>query len=143
MSDRIDEITELLLGAAYADDQFLDSEKKAISELLGKLLKGDVPDEINAKIESFDPKGFDVAKVAAAFADDDDDDKYKLLELIAVVHDADDEYDFAEDDYVRDVAKAVGLDDEQLKRFTIEVEIEDLSEDLDKLRKSPPPAPGA
>lgn len=142
MRDRIDTITELLLGAAYADDHFHESEKKAISELLGKLLKGDVPAELTARIESFDPKGFDVAAVAGQFADDSEDDKYKLLELVAAVHEADEEFDFAEDDYVRDVAKALGLGPAELSRFTLEFEIEELADDLDNLRKAPPPPPG-
>jgi len=142
MDNRIDSITDLLLGAAYADDHFLESEKEAIRELLGKLLKGDVPSELTARIEAFDPKRFDVAATAKRFAGDSDDDKYKLLELIAAVHAADDEFDFAEDEYVRDVVKVLGMEGGQLARFTLEFEVEDLADNLDALRKGPPPAPG-
>ena len=141
MTDRIESITDILLGAAYADDHFHESEKAAIRELLGKLLGGDLPAELAERIEGFDPAGFDVAAVAGQFAGDSDDDKYKLLELIAAVHGADDEFDFAEDEYVHQVATSVGLADGQLSRFTLEFEVEELAEGLQSLRSVPPPPP--
>ena len=141
MSDRIDVICDLLLGAAYADDHFHASEKQAIGELLGKLIDGDLPADLTKRIETFDAGAFDVATTAGAFKSDSDDDKYKILELIAVVHDADDEYDLAEDDYMREVASAMGMEGDALSKFTLDIEIEDLKDDLDRLRK-PPPVPG-
>lgn len=140
MQDRIDTICELLLGAAYADDFFHESEKKTINELLGKLLDGDLPAELKERIEIFDPAAFDLESQASQFAEDSEDDKYKLLELIAAVHAADDEFDFAEDEYVRKVASALGLAQEGLTRFTLDFEIEELKTELGKLR-TPPPVP--
>ncbi len=142
MRDRIDTICNLLLGAAYADDFFHEKEKEAIRELLAKLIDGELPGELDQRIESFDAEGFDLAAATAEFVDDSDDDKYKLLELIAVVHEADDEFDFAEDDYVRAVAEAVGLGASGLTKFTLEYEVEELKEELGQLR-TPPPVPGA
>ena len=142
MQDRIDAICELLLGAAYADDFFHESEKKTINELLLKLMDGELPDELKARIEEFDPAAFEIEAQASQIADDSDDDKYKLLELIAAVHAADDEFDFAEDEYVRDVAKALGLAPEGLTRFTLEFEVEELKAELSNLRSGPPPVPG-
>ena len=143
MTDRIDSITDILLGAAYADDHFHESEKDAIRELLGKLLGGDVPAELSARIESFDPAGFDVAETAGHFTADPEDDKYKLLELIAAVHAADDEFDFAEDEYVPQVATALGIAGGTLSRFTLEFEVEELADGLNSLRSIPPPPPGS
>jgi uncharacterized tellurite resistance protein B-like protein len=142
MDNRIESISDLLLGAAYADDHFQQSEKAAIRELLGKLLHGDVPAEFEARIDGFDPKAFDVAATASAFASDSDDDKYKLLELIAAVHAADDEFDFAEDEYVRVVAEALGMGGDQLARVTLEFEVEELAAGLNSLSKPPPPPGG-
>ncbi len=142
MSDRINVICDLLLGAAYADDHFHDSERKAINELLGKLIDGDLPADLTKRIETFDAGSFDVATSADTFKGDSNDDKYKILELIAVVHDADDEYDFAEDEYMRAVATAMGMEGDAMSKFTLDIEIEELKDDLDKLR-TPPPTPGS
>lgn len=141
MQDRIDAICELLLGAAYADDFFHEKEKETIVELLGKLLDDELPAELVARIEGFERDSFDLKAQASAFVDDADDDKYKLLELIAAVHAADDEFDFAEDDYVREVAEAIGLAPEGLTRFTLEFEVEELKPSLESLRNAPPPVP--
>ncbi len=142
MSDRTNAICDLLLGAAYSDDHLHEREKQAISELLCKLLKADdLPAEFASRIDAFDASAFDVKACAAAFAGDDDDKKKDLLELVNAVHEADDEFDFAEDDYIRDVATALGLSEDALDSFTLEVEIEELGEGLGKLRASPPPVP--
>jgi len=143
MRDRIDVITDILLGAAYADSHLHDRERRTIRELLGKLLDGDeLPDDVDARIESFDPDAFDVAARAAEFAGEDDDNKRKLLELVAAVHDADEEIDLDEDDYVRAVAEAIELDDSALSGLVLEYEVEQLQDGLRALRASPPPIPG-
>lgn len=140
MLDRIDTICALLLGAAYADDHFHEREKQMIRELLSDLVDGDLPESVEARIEGFIPEGFDAAETAREFAKDPDANHRALLELIAAVHEADDEYDFKEDDYVRTVAEALGAD---ASRLVLDYETEDLKQDLGKLRPSPPPIPGA
>lgn len=142
MQDRIVTICDLLLGAAYADDVFHEKEAETLEALLGKLIEGELPAGLKARIEHFDPEGFDVEEAARAFADDSEQDKVKLLELIAAIHAADDEFDFAEDDYLRKVGKALSLSDEVLAQFTLEVEVEELADDFERLGKSPPPIPG-
>ena len=141
MRDRINSICEILLAAAYADEFFHEKEKEVIGELLGKLLDGDLPAELRELIDTFEPSSFDLGSRVAEFADDTEDDKYKLLEFIAAVHEADDEFDFAEDDFVRDVVDKLGFGDDALTRFTLEFEVEELKEDLSHLRAVPPPVP--
>lgn len=141
--DRIEDICDLLLGAAYADEVFHEKEAATLIELLGKLLDGEVSAGLRARIEYFDPEGFDATAQARLFVDDDEEDKLKLLELIAAIHAADDEFDFAEDAYLRQVSAALGLPAELLERFTLDVEVEELKEPLSKLRKGPPPIPGS
>lgn len=143
MQDRIEDICDLLLGAAYADEVFHEKEAATLIELLGKLLDGEVSAGLRARIEYFDPTGFDASAQARLFADDSEEDKINLLELIAAIHAADDEFDFAEDAYLRQVAEGLGLSAEQLARFTLDVEVEELKEDLSKLRQGPPPIPGS
>lgn len=142
MQDRIVTICDLLLGAAYADDVFHEKEAATLTDLLSKLIDGELPEGLKARIEHFDPQGFDVEEATRSFAEDSEQDKVKLLELVAAIHAADDEFDFAEDEYLRKVGKALDLSDEVLAQFTLEVEVEELADGLERLRQSPPPIPG-
>lgn len=141
MADRIDVICDLLLGAAYADDQFHDREKRLIRGLIGDLVGGDLPAAVDAQIEGFDPAAFDVGARARAFASDPEANHRMLLELIAAVHEADDEFDFREDDYLRAVAEAIGADPSVVASMSLEYEVEELKAELPVLRASPPPVP--
>jgi len=142
MSDRIDAIADLLLGAAYADDHLNDRERSTIRDLLGTLI-GDteLSASLGTRIDGFDPGSFDLASCAAAFASDSAKDKRKLLELVAAVHDADHVLDLAENDYLKSVAHAVGVGEGELDGLVLQVEVEDLRGGLSKLRATPPPIP--
>ncbi len=143
MSDRIASITNLLLGAAYADNEFHEREKAAIGKLIGELVDGDeLPDEVNEQIEKFNAEAFDLKESAGKFSEDSLEDKLKLLELIGAVHEADDEFDFAEDDYIREVGLALEIETSDLEKMTLDYEIEELKSDFEKLRATPPPVPG-
>jgi hypothetical protein len=54
------------------------------------------------------------------------------------VNEADEEIDFSEDDYLRDLAKALALPGSALKGLTVEM---DLEESFAQVRKGPPPPP--
>jgi uncharacterized tellurite resistance protein B-like protein len=140
MTDRIFPLSELLLGAAYADKELKDEEKDEVRKLLEDLA-GELSPEIEAAIASFEPEKFDVTKSATAFASDSEDDRKKLLYLVAAVNEADDELDFAEDDYLRALAEALGLPKSALEGLTVEVETEELKDTFQKVRKGPPPPP--
>jgi uncharacterized tellurite resistance protein B-like protein len=144
MSDRIASITNLLLGAAYADNEFHEREKTAITKLLGDLVDGDsLPEEVTEQIEKFDSGAFDLEAVAGEFVSDSVEDKLKLIELIGAIHEADDEFDFAEDDYIREVGIALEIETGTIEKMTLDYEIEELKSDLKKLRATPPPVPGS
>lgn len=141
--DRILPLCDLLLGAAYADLEVRDPERDEIRGLLEDLA-GELPTEVELRIASFDPKKFDLAATARAFHADSDDDRKKLLVLASAVIEADDEIDFAEDDYLRDLAKALKLPASALAGLTVEVEsVEpaELKQTFQKVRKGPPPPP--
>jgi uncharacterized tellurite resistance protein B-like protein len=141
MTDRIFPLSELLLGAAYADKELKDEEKEEVKKLL-QGLAGELSPEVDAAIASFDPDKFDVTKSASAFKTDSEDDRKKLLYLVAAVNEADDELDFAEDDYLRALASALDLPKSALEGLTMEVESEELKETFEKVvRKGPPPPP--
>lgn len=141
-TDRILPLCDVLLGAAYADARFADRERDEIREMLADLAGGKLAPEIEKRIETFDPEGFDLAKAAAAFKADDADDRRRLLFLVAAVNEADEEIDLAEDDYLRALAAALDLPASALDGLALDVEIEELRQDFAKVRKLPPPPPG-
>ena len=141
LPDRILGVCDLLLGAAYADEEFKDREREEVREMLADLTGAKLTDELEARIKNFDAKGFDVVKAAAEFKPDSEDDRRRLLFLVAAVHEADEEIDFAEDDYLRSLAKALDLPDSALAGMIVDVEVEELQETLAKVRKPPPPPP--
>jgi uncharacterized tellurite resistance protein B-like protein len=141
LTDRIAPLCDLLLGAAYADKQFKDRERDEVTGILADLTGGKLPAELAKRIATFDPKKFDLAACANAFRADSEDDRKRVLFLVAAINDADDEVDFAEDDYLRALAKALDLPADALEGLTVDVEVEDLRADFEKVRKGPPPPP--
>jgi uncharacterized tellurite resistance protein B-like protein len=142
--DRLIPLSDLLLGAAYADDHLDDREKERVLALLGEVLEGEeLPDALTAWIDAFDPKSFNLETSCAEFAEDPAVDKRRLLELICAVHEADEELDFGEDDYLRAVARALDIPDSELEDLTLVVEVHTLSDHIKTLRKGPPPPPGS
>ncbi len=139
LPDRIEPLCDLLMGAAYADAEFKDRERDEVHGMLEDL-GGPLTPALEQRIAKFDPKKFDVAKVAALFRDDPEDDRRRILFLVAAIHDADDEVDFAEDEYLRSLATALGLPASALAGLTIDIET-DLQETFEQVRKGPPPPP--
>lgn len=139
--DRIYVVADLLMGAVHADGALEGSEEAAVRRLLGTLLgEPTLPAEVEARIKGFDPKGFDLARTASEFSGDAPDRKRRLLELVAAVHDADEVFDCAEDDYLKSLAGALGMKREEYADLTFE--IEELRDALNDVRKpSPPPVP--
>jgi uncharacterized tellurite resistance protein B-like protein len=139
-ADRLLPLCELLLGAAYADKELKDQEKDEVRSLL-EGLAGELPTDVELKIVAFNPQSFDLKASAAPFKGDSEDDRKKLLYLVAAVNESDDEIDFAEDDYLRDLAAALELPKSALDGLTVEVETEELKETFKQVRKGPPPPP--
>ncbi len=129
MKEHIDTITDLLLGAAYADKRLEGDELRAITKMVCKLLNADeLPEAQAAHLKAFNPAKFDVQAAGASLGSLGEDDKIKVLDLVASVNESDEVIDFDEDAYLRKVAAALGLGDEALATHTIEILSED---DLD------------
>ena len=142
LSDRIGPLCDLLLGAAHADATFEDREDEAVRSVLAELAGDDLPVELEAQMNQFDPDKFDLEKTAAAFKTDPVADRARVLAFIAKIKDSDDEVDFAEDEYLRKVCAALGLPKTALDGLVVDVEIEELRADFAKVvRKAPPPPP--
>jgi uncharacterized tellurite resistance protein B-like protein len=136
MKDRIAIVADLLMGSAYADDKLDGQEKVAVRRLLRETLGvATLPMDLEFRIDEFDPKSLDLGEAGAAFAGEPPEIKRRLLELLAAIHEADDEYDFAEDEYLVRVAKAMGVDQAQYQDLlAIVLEEVDLAEDLRLVR---------
>src|SRR5262245_32118317 len=136
MKDRLPLVADLLMEAAHADDRLHGEEKDAVRRLLCEILEVQaLPMDLDFHINEFDAKTFDRKTATSAFAGDPPALKKRLLELIAVVHAADGEIDFAEDAHMRAVGEALGLSPDDFKDLVVDVVEEiDLGEDLDHLR---------
>ncbi len=133
MKAHIETITDLLLGAAYADKKLEGDELASISAMLCKLLGTDtLPQAQTDRIGEFNPAKFDVKATAGRLRFESPENKRKVLELIASVSESDEELDFAEDAYLRKVATGMGLSESDIADLTIEV-LED--DELDGLLK--------
>lgn len=135
-------ITDLLLGAVYADGEKGGEEVQTVRDLLKELLDAkELPEAIEKRIQIFTPDDFDLKETAEAFVKTEPVKKRKLLELVAAVRDADEELDVAEDEYLVDLAKALGMKEAEYSDLTLDYEIEDLREHLANLRSMPPAPP--
>ena len=133
MKAHVDTITDLLLGAAYADKQLQGGELDAIRSMLVKLLGvKNLPQAQADRITAFNPAKFDITAATAKLRSESAENKRKIIELVASVSDSDEELDMAEDAYLRKVATGLGLSDADIKDLTIEV-LED--EDIDGMLK--------
>jgi uncharacterized tellurite resistance protein B-like protein len=141
ISDRILPLCDLLLGAAYADKHLAEQEKQEVRALIKDMAGNELPPEVDARIKTFDPNKFDVTKTAAPFRADPEDERRKILFLVSAVIEADEEIDFAEDDYLRALANALGLPKSALDGLTVDVEPDELQETFAAVRKGPPPPP--
>ena len=142
MTDRILPLCDLLLGAAYADKELKDQERDEVRALLEELA-GELPTDVEVRLTAFDPAKLDLEKAAAPFRGDTEDERKKLLFLVSAVNESDEEIDFSEDEYLRDLGKALGLPAAALKGLTMEIEEEDvdLTDLFAEVRKGPPPPP--
>ena len=139
-SDRIFPVCELLLGAAYADNELHPQEKTEIRALLVELA-GELRVEVEACIASFEPDKFKPSSVIGIFRDDPEEERRKLLLLTSMVIEADEQIDLAENDYLRELASLLGLPTSALDGLVVDVEIEEVKETFNAVRTGPPPLP--
>jgi uncharacterized tellurite resistance protein B-like protein len=136
MKDRLPLVADLLMDAAYADRRLEGEEKAMVKRLLCGILEVDaLPMDLAFRADEFDPGRFDRAATLAAFKEDPLDLRHRLLELLAAVHGADGEIDFAEDDHLRAVGAALGVPPEDFRELVVDIVEEiDLGDDLERLR---------
>jgi uncharacterized tellurite resistance protein B-like protein len=135
--DRIGVITDLFLGAAYADRRFADAERSAVARLLCDLIvRPELPPELRARIDAFDPQRFDLQAAARDFASDPPMNRRRLLELVAQLCVADGEFDLDEDDYLHQLARALGMRPSEYEDIVLDYEVHQLRQSFELLRQS-------
>lgn len=142
--DRIGVLTEIFLGAAYADRELAGRERHRIADLVRDLMCArELPGGLQAQIDAFDPATFDLTAAARNFAQDPPMSRRRLLELVAQVMSADGVFDLSEDDFLRALARELNVPEADFADLTLDYEVSDLRESFDALRKVPPPLPPA
>jgi uncharacterized tellurite resistance protein B-like protein len=144
MATRNELIADLLMGAAFADQRFEGSEYEAVKRALAHAMGTDeVPPVLAARLEWFKPAEFDLASTVAGLGLETDEERRQLLELILCVHEADEVLDVDEDEYLRQVAHALGLEPKQYADLVIQDLAIDVLRDAAKKLLVPPPLPGS
>lgn len=135
-------LTDLFLGALWADEEFSEDEQRAVRRLLGDLLlvpPDQLPPPVEERIRNFDPLKFDLEAAAKDFDADPPMAKRRLLELVGKMVDADGVIDMEEDQYLRRLAAALGMEYQEYSDLILTFEIEELRQTFEALRNPPPP----
>jgi uncharacterized membrane protein YebE (DUF533 family) len=114
LADRLLPLTELLMGAAYADDHLTDGEKAEVRAQLLELAGGVLPVEVERRLQGFWPATFDMTAAVSPFLRDPPDVRRRLLFLVAAVLEADDAVEREEDDYLHELCGALKLSPDAL-----------------------------
>jgi uncharacterized tellurite resistance protein B-like protein len=142
VAKKIELLADLFLGAAYSDKSLCDEERAYIRKLLADLLCVEkIPRYLDRRIESYNNETFSLQAAAQEFASEPPMSKRRLLELVAHVIHADNILDFAEDDYLRELAELLEVSPDEYKDLVLDYEIEQLRESFTHIASSRPPAP--
>ncbi len=132
-------VTDILLGAAHADGSSDGTEVMAVRDLLKELHGGkELPEPLEQRITGFSPADFVLEESAEAFLKESKLEKRKLLELCCTIRDADEEIDFAEDEYIKKLGAALGMKSSEYADLTLDYEIEEVAAKLSIPPKTPP-----
>jgi uncharacterized tellurite resistance protein B-like protein len=154
VGDRILVIVDLLMAALSCDGTIVGEEDQAARRMLSDLLlttPDALPPHVEEHIRQFRLIDFDMDRTVTDFLADPPMKKRRLLELIAKLSDADGQYDLRESDFIRDLARALGMAAEEYDDLVLHLEFEEtLDERLKSMRDSflelrisdlPPPPP--
>jgi len=121
LDDRqLEQLAQLLLGAAWADEELHGLETAAIKKILAGLADdGKIPSVVVDHFVSFDPETFAVERAVKKLGVAGEG-RQAVLSLVARVTDADFTHDFAEGEYVVRVANALGLGEDDYRDLIVE-----------------------
>lgn len=137
-------LADLLMGAAYSDSELEHKEVERVKELLIKMTGTALTPTLEQRISTFNPTVFNVnttVKMLLSVASDvlsSKVEKKKILECLAAVHESNEELAIEEDEYLRKVAAALGLDPQDYSDLTLEIVEEEIRPMMQRLSKPPP-----
>jgi uncharacterized tellurite resistance protein B-like protein len=137
-ADLLPHLADVLMAGAHADEQLDGREVEAVKTLLVSLLTDadELPEELDERIDEFDPEAFDVKRTVYAMGDLSPEQRRAVLEMLSDLAEADEEIDLLEDEFLRMVAEAMGSKPEELEGLTVEIELVS-----NPTRRAPPPPP--
>ena len=110
MKSRVNDVADLLMGAAYAKGTLKGVEKDTVRKILRGIMQvTTLPMDLEMRLDDFNPRTLDLAATGASFLEEPLPVKRQLLDFISSVHASDEEFDLAEDDYLRKVGEAIGI----------------------------------
>lgn len=138
-ADLLPHLTDVLMAGAHADEQLDGREVETVEKLLVGLIKDAdaLPEGLAKRIKEFDVESFNLKRTIYALGDLTTDQRRAVLEMLADLAEADEEIDMAEDEFLREVAEAMGSDPSELEGLTVEIEL--ISEPSPSRRAPPPP----
>ncbi len=127
-------LTELLLGACYADGTFCEKEQEALRSLLGRLLQvSELPPEIEDRIRTFDPTTFDARAAARRFVETTRAGNRPLLEVICEICTADARLELCENEYMLALVVALEMAKEDYEGLAVKGRLEGFSRVLKRV----------
>ena len=121
MKTHLPQVTQLLMGAAFADQDLDGRELLACRQLVLQLVGGTrLPKELSEIMVKFDPARFDMDAAARPLRGLSVNARRKVLELIRTISEADEIIEVAEDVYLEAVARSMGLERSEFADLTLE-----------------------
>jgi putative colanic acid biosynthesis UDP-glucose lipid carrier transferase len=116
-------LTDLLLGAVYADGVFCEREQKMVRDVLRRTMRvEELPDEIEQRILTFDPNAFDPRAAAERFVSTMGGGgigRRRLLEIINEVCNADGRLELDENTYMLTLVVALAMQPHEYKDIVV------------------------
>ena len=140
VAHRIGVLVDLFMGAVYADKRCENKERSYVRALVADLLcTEELPPNVDALIENFDPQQFDLRTAVGEFLREPPMNKRRLMELVAYVTLADGNQTLEEDTYLRDLGQALGMKVEEYRHLTSDPDMAHLRESFTDLARIPLP----
>ena len=113
-------ILEVLLAAAHADGVMCGREQRVVRRIMLRLVGGyDLPPELSARIDAFDPTEFDALEAAELLLEISPAQRRHVLELVREVCDANNAFDLEEERFLLNLTHALELTPEDIADLVV------------------------